>query len=79
MDNFMCVTLYIPHRSEIMFLSLFLEDWPLPRVSDAAGLVLETEELASLIHSQVMVLLYPLLSETQYSNSYEEINTAPST
>ena len=79
MDNFMCVILYIPHRSEIMFISLFLEDQPLPRVSDSAGLVLGTEELASLIHSQVMVLLDPLHSETQYGNSYEEINTAPST
>ena len=39
--------------------------WPIPRVSDSAGPVLGTEELASLTCSQVMVLLDPLHSDTQ--------------
>ena len=39
--------------------------WPIPRVSDSVRLVLGTEELASLICSQVMVLLDALHSDTQ--------------
>lgn len=84
MDN-SCLSYYTVHVEVKLYFSLSFwrtgDDtaWPLPRGSDSAGLVLGTEELAFLTHSQVMVLLDPLHSETQYGNSYEEINTAPST
>lgn len=84
MDN-SCLSYYTVHVEVKLYISpLFLEDWvttqpwPLPRGSDSAGLVLGTEELASNTFPGDGAA-DPLHSETQYGNSYEEINTVPST